>query len=338
MEGYNNRLFKSSENFTKTEHIKSIPVLEGRMDNKPLITIAIPTYKRTSFLKEAIDSALNQNGPNDFRVIVVDNDPQSNCDTSKLISTYSDKRLSYYKNAENLGMFGNLNRCVQLVQTKYIAFLHDDDLLKNNYIETITRYLDPNLDIGCICVPFDQINSPFIPSVKESGHNRLHLSITKFFYKKHLYKIFDSDNYFMHRNVFGPPTCGMLFNRELCLKSGGWNEDYFPSGDWFYMIHFNNKYKVYRIQDILAQYRWDCNTSLDSNVILKFYQQSKEIVDAYKSKYKIFYNEIVRQVANDYEKYGLKFSENEIGNFSKLKMRLLKIYQWYVNLRYLSFN
>ena len=62
------------DNFALTEHIESVRIFE--MDHtpvNPIFTIAIPTYNRCETLKEAIDSALNQDTDEKYEIIVVEN-------------------------------------------------------------------------------------------------------------------------------------------------------------------------------------------------------------------------------------------------------------------------
>lgn len=74
----------------------------------------IPTYKRMSLLDKAIHSVTNQMTNYNYEIVVVDNNPDTPiCEIEMLLRKYSNN-LSYYKNEENIGMFGNWNRCVLL--------------------------------------------------------------------------------------------------------------------------------------------------------------------------------------------------------------------------------
>lgn len=66
---------------------------------KDLVSIGIPAYKAT-YLKEAIDSVLNQTYTKFELIIVNDKSPEN---IEEIISTYNDKRIRYYKNEDNLG-------------------------------------------------------------------------------------------------------------------------------------------------------------------------------------------------------------------------------------------
>lgn len=121
--------------------MESICIIRPKIEN-PIYTIAIPTYKRTSLLKEAIESALNQSFTGAYDVIVVDNNPDRDDETELMMKGYSDNfRIGYYKNSVNLGMTGNWNRLYELARGKYVVMLHDDDLLYDYYLDVMDRFL-----------------------------------------------------------------------------------------------------------------------------------------------------------------------------------------------------
>ena len=64
-----------------------------------LVTIVIPAYKST-YLREAIDSALAQDYKNIELVIVNDKFPN---DIDSIVQSYNDARIRYYVNERNLG-------------------------------------------------------------------------------------------------------------------------------------------------------------------------------------------------------------------------------------------
>lgn len=111
------------------------------------ITIAIPVFDRYEFFESALNSALNQTVG--CAVIVVDNNSPHTRFQDYVVSL-GNSNVTYFKNDINLGMIGNWNRCLELVTTKWITILHDDDLLYPNFVECfeICRKVYP--DICCI--------------------------------------------------------------------------------------------------------------------------------------------------------------------------------------------
>jgi glycosyltransferase involved in cell wall biosynthesis len=131
------------DSISKQENIESV-LLYGNPDavTDAKITICIPTYKRKNLLRESLESAVGQNTGIPYRIIVVDNDSDfSNMEVLEIVKLFPEKIIAYYKNREGLGMNGNWNRCAVLAKTKYIGFLHDDDLLSDNYITELSRIL-----------------------------------------------------------------------------------------------------------------------------------------------------------------------------------------------------
>src|SRR5258707_5783419 len=96
--------FQILDNFKEHADIPSILISASKLDFIPKVSIVIPTYKRTDLLKEALDSALNQVGYEYYDIIIVHDVAERGDATEQLLSTYSNKRISYYKNAATLTM------------------------------------------------------------------------------------------------------------------------------------------------------------------------------------------------------------------------------------------
>lgn len=105
----------------------------------PLVSICIPTFRGATFLSHTIDSVLNQSYPYFELWILDDNSPD---DTQTLVSRYTDPRIKYVRNAQNLGPEGNWNRCLDLAQGKYFKLLPHDDLLSVNCLEEQVTILE----------------------------------------------------------------------------------------------------------------------------------------------------------------------------------------------------
>lgn len=105
--------------------------------NKELVSIIIPTFKRTNTLKRAIYSAINQSY-NNIEVIVVDdnaNYPDIRSENKKLIKEINFSNLIFIENKENLGGGLARNEGIKKANGKYVAFLDDDDEYLPNKIE-----------------------------------------------------------------------------------------------------------------------------------------------------------------------------------------------------------
>ena len=95
-----------------------------------IVSIIIPCYNQALYLKEAIDSVLNQTYKN-IEVIVVDDGSKD--DTSKICAEY--KNNICYVRAERVGLSAARNIGVQFSKGDFIVFLDADDFLYEGAIE-----------------------------------------------------------------------------------------------------------------------------------------------------------------------------------------------------------
>jgi glycosyltransferase involved in cell wall biosynthesis len=102
--------------------------------NQKKVSICIPTYNRSSFLKNAIDSALSQTHTN-LEIIVSNNG--SNDDTEEVLLNFSDERLVVLNHEENLGMLFNFNYCLKAATGEFFLLLSDDDILEIYAVEEL---------------------------------------------------------------------------------------------------------------------------------------------------------------------------------------------------------
>jgi glycosyltransferase involved in cell wall biosynthesis len=110
------------------------------------ITVAILAYYK-DFLDESISSVLNQTYSN-LNVVVYDD--CSPYDLESVVNCFDDPRLSYVRNAYNLGSYGNSNQALQLCNTEYISIFHGDDRMFPWMIENIIDVFEKHPNIGLI--------------------------------------------------------------------------------------------------------------------------------------------------------------------------------------------
>ncbi|WP_338154722.1 glycosyltransferase [Clostridium beijerinckii] len=107
----------------------------------PLVSILIPAYNQTKYLKSALDSALNQTYRN-TEIIVCDD--STNNDVQTLVEQYMLKtnKIKYFNNGGPLGDRGkiNLGKCFKESSGEYINYLLHDDLFNLNKIDRMINY------------------------------------------------------------------------------------------------------------------------------------------------------------------------------------------------------
>ena len=107
-----------------------------------LISIIMPNYNGERFIKDSIDTILNQTYKN-WELLIVDD-----CSKDKSIEiikkNYNDKRIKLIKLYENKGSAYARNKALRQAQGRYIAFLDSDDLWLNNFLEEQMKFLKAN--------------------------------------------------------------------------------------------------------------------------------------------------------------------------------------------------
>jgi glycosyltransferase involved in cell wall biosynthesis len=107
-------------------------------DQKPLITIAIATFNRSSLLKRALESLGTLRLNNEYRmeIVVIDNGSTDN--TREIVQSMSFNSIPVrWVFEERAGLPFARNRAVQEALGEWIAFFDDDQLVVPNWLEIL---------------------------------------------------------------------------------------------------------------------------------------------------------------------------------------------------------
>lgn len=109
-----------------------------------MLSVIIPTFNRAAFIREAVDSVLNQDhwrrncGPDVFELIVVDDGSED--ETRSLVASYGPPVR--YDARAHLGVSAARNRGLALARGEYIAFLDSDDLWLKDKVRRQLNYFE----------------------------------------------------------------------------------------------------------------------------------------------------------------------------------------------------
>ena len=106
-----------------------------------LVSIIMPSYNTGKFIKETINSVLNQTY-NNWELIIVDD--CSTDDTEEIVNAIKDNRIKFLKNSTNSGAAISRNKAIKEAKGKWIAFLDSDDLWKKEKLEKQIRFMEEN--------------------------------------------------------------------------------------------------------------------------------------------------------------------------------------------------
>jgi len=127
------------------------------MSTQPLISVVIPCYNAEQFVKQAIDSIINQTYTN-LEIILIDDG--STDSTLKILNECSlnDSRISVYRNPENRKLIYTLSKGIELAAGEYIARMDADDTCTADRIQTQLNYLLDHPEVDACSTGYNVIN------------------------------------------------------------------------------------------------------------------------------------------------------------------------------------
>lgn len=152
------------------------------MPNSSLISVVIPTYKRSEFLQRAINSVLSQSHQNIELIIIDDNPPGSNdrIATETFMQRYAQEpRVRYLQHEQNQGGAAARNTGIRAATGDYVAFLDDDDTWDPQKLELqLACFANADEHVAMVYTWFrvvDETTTLFVrkPSVKGKLYPRL---------------------------------------------------------------------------------------------------------------------------------------------------------------------
>ncbi|NND61916.1 MAG: glycosyltransferase family 2 protein [Flavobacteriaceae bacterium] len=143
------------------------------MEASPLVSIIVPTYKRTEYLRLTLESMLSQTYQN-IEIIVVDDGSPGN-ENAQLCDQYP--KVSYRKIENSGGPARPRNTGIKMAKGELIAFTDDDDIWLPEKLEKQIAILKAHPEYGLVhgpCMVIDEngtrtgeiIGKPGSPDVK----------------------------------------------------------------------------------------------------------------------------------------------------------------------------
>lgn len=140
-----------------------------------LISIIMPTYNCAKFIKETIQSVINQTYEN-WELVIVDD--CSNDNTEEIVASFNDKRIKYHRLEKNSGAAVARTTAMKMATGNYMAFLDSDDLWKKDKLEKQLDFMKKN-NYNFTCTEYEQIDeegnklNKVIKTKKKANYNRI---------------------------------------------------------------------------------------------------------------------------------------------------------------------
>ena len=260
----------------------------------PLVSIVIPVYNGSNYLREAIDSALKQTYSN-TEVIVVNDGSNDGGKTEEIAKSYGDRIRYFYK--ENGGVSTALNLGIKNMTGDWFSWLSHDDVylpnkiekqihMHNNYSESKvifcnTGIIDQNSNIISARNPqrikYNDLNKP----VLHGGIN--------------LWKIW----------IF---ACSLLIHKSCFITMGLLNEKNHTTQDVEITLLLLYHFSLYHVNEILVLRR--------DHIESGFYQRKQEN----REEHEVLMHSLL-------DKYGIDFFIPSRRNHYSDKKRIAKSYE-----------
>ena len=253
----------------------------------PLISVIVPVYKVEPYLRECVDSILNQTFT-DFELILVDDGSPDNCPA--ICDYYSEKDsrvIVIHKN--NGGLSSARNAGLDIAKGEYISFVDSDDILNRDFLFILNSLIE---SYGCdfsVCKSMSFINKD---EIKSTHSNKVA-------------EVFTPDEYWRNKKI---SETDFVVSWNKMYKKEIFNSLRFPNGKIHedeFLIHrivFNSK-KIVATNTILYFYRkrsssivgngenfaCQCEALIDRFLYANSIQKYQIVKDSMQKFYRYFY-------------------------------------------------
>jgi glycosyltransferase involved in cell wall biosynthesis len=219
------------------------PELLPRLDlaqPNPLISVMIPTYNCARYLKETLESVLQQDmGNNLMQIDVIDDCSADN--PEKVVAEFGAGRVGFFRQPHNLGHSGNFRTCLLRSRGRLVHLLHGDDKVLQGFYQTVVGLMEQHPEAGAVFARNIVINEEG-DKIGEGKFIQPQPGIVKDFLQQSLRRqLMQTPSIVVQRKVY--ETIG-IFHPQL-----SWTED------WEMWTRIGAHYPVLHSPQLLAAYR-----------------------------------------------------------------------------------
>jgi glycosyltransferase involved in cell wall biosynthesis len=246
-------------------------------NDEDLISIVLPTYNGEKFIRQSIDTCLQQTYRN-IELIIIDDCSTDN--TPAIIKEYlgRDDRIIYHRNETNIKLPASLNKGFALARGNYLTWTSDDNYYATNALEVLLESLKgrPNCDLAYCSYTFvNENNKPLDIFQYTPGH-------------------------LLFKCIIG--GC-FLYTRKLHTETGTYDVTKFRMEDYDYWLRASTKFKIHYVDRPELYFYRKHNESLTSEIF-----KTNKIFEEYKANYKNSFDSFF----NGYLKAGFPSEDLEI--------------------------
>lgn len=195
----------------------------------PFFTVIIPLYNKEKYIKNAIESVLDQTFT-DFEILVVDD--FSSDKSAVIASKFESEKVQLIYHEKNCGLSATRNTGIKKANSNYITYLDADDLWKPTFLESIFQLIQNFPEARIFGTNYEEVWDDII-KIPHNGSEILPKDFTGYI---NFFKINVKQGIYTHGSV--------CFHKEVFKKIGFYNEDIGFSEDLDFNIRANYNFKL----------------------------------------------------------------------------------------------
>jgi chondroitin synthase len=204
----------------------------GKQYKVPQISVYVPAYNTGNYIRQAIQSVLDQTY-NDYEIVVVDDGSTDNT-WEVLKANFGDSQRIHLHQKGNGGIGSASNFALRRCRGYLVVQLDSDDVLDKNALAFVADFFRRNPQIDCIYSKFDLID-------KNGNYLKSGWAPPKF------------DRY---ESLVGMNIPHMrCFKRSMYSRSGGFDERIENAVDYDFYLKMSNVARISHLNEVLYQYR-----------------------------------------------------------------------------------
>lgn len=278
---------------------------------KNLISVLIPACNHEKYIKEAINSIIEQTYQNIELIVIDDGSTDGTWQRIIEMKEICEKRFNQviFETQENGHTYEILNHLISLSKGEYIYLIASDDLAKPQTIETLFAFLSQNPDYALAVGDNEIIDENSKRIYWDKNRNNLYdekeakyKTFAEFLQYGREDVDFASDNFGTYYSLIEMNYIpnGALIRRNIFEKIGLFTEKA-PLEDYYLMLQIAKYSKMKYIDEILFSYRWHPENTMKKlekidKLIVKTKNYERELIR--KSDIKTFSHEIQKYLKN----------------------------------------
>ncbi|MCB0278867.1 MAG: glycosyltransferase [Calditrichaeota bacterium] len=227
------------------------------------VSVIIPTFNRVEFLREAIESVLNQTYPVTELIIV---DDASTDKTEQLVRSIKSENteIIYLKNKRNMGVSHSRNRGIKQARSEFIALLDSDDLWIDNKLDLqLQSFRENPKQLFC------HTNEKWLLNGRHKNQSKHHLKQSGYFFERCL-----------ERCLVSPSS--VLIKKQVFENFAYFDEELTVCEDYDLWLRYQLHFPFHFIDEILVIKRGGHPDQLSKHATIDYFRimSLKKIVQA----------------------------------------------------------